>query len=250
MSGPHGSEQELLGNLEASVKQELQDFKQKVTQVASASGRILQIVRQVLKDRAVQEEQIEEILQLAEVSFKKVLQNYVVMPDWALESMGASIDEERTSKTYGGQGMMTWLLSLFTFSFANPPVAILQPSIIPGDCWPFQGSQGHVVIRLPQYIQPTAFTVWHISKAVSPSGEVVSAPREFTVLGVDEAMAETVLGTFTYDVHKEIAQTFYVQLCFRSTQRSSPGRQGQTWLHSMCQRVESERKRLKLLIPK
>lgn len=38
-----------------------------------------------------------------------------------------------------------------------------------------------MVIRLPAHIWPTAFTVWHISEAVSPSGEVSSAPREFTV---------------------------------------------------------------------
>ena len=39
-----------------------------------------------------------------------------------------------------------------------------------------------MVIRLPEKIWPTAFTIWHISKAVSPSGEVSSAPREFAVL--------------------------------------------------------------------
>jgi len=38
-----------------------------------------------------------------------------------------------------------------------------------------------VVIRLPEKIWPTAFTIWHISKAVSPSGEVSTAPREFVV---------------------------------------------------------------------
>ncbi|KAM9020297.1 SUN domain-containing protein 3-like isoform 2-T2 [Ara ararauna] len=211
MSRPHGAEQELLGKSQAWVKQEMQDFKQKLTQVYAARGSVLQIVREVLKDHDVQEEQTEEILQLTEVAIKKVLENYVLMPDWALEAIGATIDEERTSKSYGGEGMMTWQLSLFAFSSANPPATILQPSITPGNCWPFQGSQGHVVIRLPEHICPTAFTVWHISKAVSPSGEVSSAPREFTVFGVDEAMAETLLGTFTYDVHKEIAQTFHVQ---------------------------------------
>lgn len=38
-----------------------------------------------------------------------------------------------------------------------------------------------MVIRLPAHIWPTAFTVWHISEAVSPSGEVSSAPKEFVV---------------------------------------------------------------------
>lgn len=56
-----------------------------------------------------------------------------------------------------------------------------QPDISTGNCWAFQGSRGHVVIRLPEKIWPTAFTLWHISKAVSPSGEVSTAPREFAV---------------------------------------------------------------------
>ena len=39
-----------------------------------------------------------------------------------------------------------------------------------------------MVIRLPEKIRPMAFTIWHISKAVSPSGEVSSAPKDFAVL--------------------------------------------------------------------
>ncbi|KAM6231008.1 SUN domain-containing protein 3-like isoform 1-T1 [Spheniscus humboldti] len=124
----------------------------------------------------------QEILQLTQAALKKVLENYLRMPDWALEAIGATIDAERTSKSYdGGQGKMTWWLSLFGFSSANPPETILQPRIAPGSCWAFQGSRGHVVIRLPEQIWPTAFTVWHISEAVSPSGEVSSAPKEFAV---------------------------------------------------------------------
>ncbi|XP_064901238.1 SUN domain-containing protein 3-like [Columba livia] len=86
-----------------------------------------------------------------------------------------------------------------------------QHRIAPGNCWAFQGSQGHVVIRLPVEVWPTAFSVWHISEAVSTSGEVSDAPKDFAVFGVDEAGAETLLGTFTYDVNKMVAQTFHVQ---------------------------------------
>ena len=56
-----------------------------------------------------------------------------------------------------------------------------QTRIAPGNCWAFQGSRGHVVIRLPEQIWPMAFTIWHISEAVSPSGEVSSAPKDFAV---------------------------------------------------------------------
>ncbi|KAM6106977.1 SUN domain-containing protein 3-like [Phoenicopterus ruber ruber] len=198
-------------NSQAWLEQKMRELKETVAQVSAAKGNILQAVREVLGDHGVQEEKREEILQLTQAAIKKVLENYLQMPDWALEAIGATIDEERTSKSHGGQGKKTWWLSPFSFSSAKPPKTILQPRIAPGNCWAFQGSRGHVVIRLPEQIWPTAFTIWHISEAVSPSGEVSSAPKEFAVSGVDEAMAETLLGTFTYDVHKEIAQTFHVQ---------------------------------------
>ncbi|NWZ60855.1 SUN2 protein, partial [Haliaeetus albicilla] len=87
----------------------------------------------------------------------------------------------------------------------------------PGDCWPLQGRQGQVVIRLPARVHPTAVTMQHIYKDVSPSGTVTSAPRDVAVfvslcwalLGVDaDGEEETLLGTFTYNVAKEAIQTF------------------------------------------
>ncbi|KAM6188924.1 SUN domain-containing protein 3-like [Sarcoramphus papa] len=210
MSGLPEEELQSRGNSQPWLEQ-MRELKETAAQVSAARGNILQAVREVLGDHGVQEEKREEILQLTQAAIKKVLENYRQMPDWALEAIGAAIDKERTSKSYGGQGKKTWWLPPFSFSSANPPETILQPRIAPGDCWPFQGSRGHVVIRLPEQIWPTAFTIWHISAAVSPSGEVSSAPKEFAVSGVDEATAETLLGTFTYDVHKEIAQTFHVQ---------------------------------------
>ncbi|XP_059690567.1 SUN domain-containing protein 3-like [Gavia stellata] len=198
-------------NSQAWLEQKMQELKETAAQVSAARANILQAVREVLRDHGVQEEKREEILQLTQAAIKNVLENYLPMPDWALEAIGATIEEERTSKSYGGQGKKSWWLSPFGFSSANPPETILQPRMAPGNCWAFQGSRGHVVIRLPEQIWPRAFTIWHISEAVSPSGEVSSAPKEFAVSGVDEAGAETLLGTFTYEVHKEVAQTFHVQ---------------------------------------
>ncbi|KAF1459472.1 Sperm-associated antigen 4 protein, partial [Pygoscelis antarcticus] len=98
--------------------------------------------------------------------------------------------------------------------------------VSPGNCWPFQGHQGQVVIRLPARVHLTAVTVQHIAKEVSPSGTVISAPRDVAVFvslcwallagiwpwgkaGVDaDGEEETLLGTFTYDVAKELVQTF------------------------------------------
>ncbi|KFP97070.1 SUN domain-containing protein 2, partial [Haliaeetus albicilla] len=85
----------------------------------------------------------------------------------------------------------------------------LQPGLSPGDCWPLQGRQGQVVIRLPARVHLTAVTMQHIYKDVSPSGTVTSAPRDVAVFGVDaDGEEETLLGTFTYNVAKEAIQTF------------------------------------------
>ena len=57
----------------------------------------------------------------------------------------------------------------------------LQPTVSPGNCWPLQGRQGQVVIRLPARVHLTAVTVQHTSKDVSPFGTDFSAPRDIAV---------------------------------------------------------------------
>ncbi|NXL81057.1 SPAG4 protein, partial [Leptocoma aspasia] len=87
-----------------------------------------------------------------------------------------------------------------------------------GNCWAFRGHQGQVVIKLPARVYLTAITVQHITKDASPSGTIISAPKDIAVFvsllgtsGGDLALAgeeETLLGMFTYDVEKDPMQTF------------------------------------------
>ncbi|NXO75649.1 SPAG4 protein, partial [Sitta europaea] len=92
----------------------------------------------------------------------------------------------------------------------------------PGNCWAFKGHQGQVVIRLPARVYLTAITVQHITKDASPSGTIISAPKDIAVfvsllgtsdgdLALGEVRAreeETLLGMFTYNVEKDPVQTF------------------------------------------
>ncbi|KAM7074342.1 sperm-associated antigen 4 protein-like, partial [Ciconia maguari] len=161
---------------------------------------------------------LEEVAQLrAQISSAKEVNQavsemasevYVQMSDWALKSSGATIDTQRTSETYDGkENWSCWVLRFFCT--ANPPDTILQPTVSPGNCWPLQGRQGQVVIRLPARVHLTAVTVQHTSKDVSPFGTDFSAPRDIAVFGVDaDGEEEALLGTFTYDVAKEAIQTF------------------------------------------
>ncbi|NXL47710.1 SPAG4 protein, partial [Podilymbus podiceps] len=84
--------------------------------------------------------------------------------------------------------------------------------VSPGYCWPLQASQSQVVIQLPARVQPTTITVQHPLKKSSALGDISSAPRDFTVSGLDEeGKEETALGTFSYDIMKEPTQTFPLQ---------------------------------------
>ncbi|KFP08285.1 Sperm-associated antigen 4 protein, partial [Calypte anna] len=88
-----------------------------------------------------------------------------------------------------------------------------QPDFSPGYCWPFQGTETEVLIRLPVQIQPMAITLQHTSSTAAPPGIRGSAPRDFSVYGLDEeGKDKTLLGTFTYAMQEELTQTFPLQL--------------------------------------
>ncbi|XP_032896150.1 SUN domain-containing protein 1-like [Amblyraja radiata] len=81
----------------------------------------------------------------------------------------------------------------------------LLPVVHPGNCWPFKDSQCFVVIELAVWIRPTAFTLEHIPKSISPSGSISSAPQDFSVYGLDdENKAEDVLLDSTRIMRKGI----------------------------------------------
>ncbi|XP_049651712.1 uncharacterized protein LOC126036226 [Accipiter gentilis] len=129
------------------------------------------------------------------------------MSDWALKRAGAAIDLQRSSS------ISAWLCKAFWF-LCSPPLVdtFVQPDASPGYCWPFQGFWSEVLIRLPTEIRPLAIIIEHTSKTASPPGTVSSAPRDFTVYGLDEeGKEETLLGTFTYTVQKGPTQTFPLQ---------------------------------------
>ncbi|NWY91715.1 SUN1 protein, partial [Loxia curvirostra] len=88
----------------------------------------------------------------------------------------------------------------------------VQPDMYPGNCWAFKGSQGYLVVRLSMKIYPTAFTLEHIPKTLSPTGNITSAPRNFAVYGLEEEYQEEgkLLGEYVYDQDGEPLQMFPV----------------------------------------
>ncbi|XP_031464578.1 sperm-associated antigen 4 protein-like isoform X2 [Phasianus colchicus] len=144
------------------------------------------------------------------VSELRTQQDCYQMPDWARKSNGATIQLQRTSPTYECDSWFCWLKRFIVP--VNPPDTILQPGISPGECWPMQGHQGQVVIRLPAKILPSCLTLQHVDPELTPAGFISSAPRQSAVFGLDvDGEEEVPLGSFTFNVHKAPLQTFLLQ---------------------------------------
>ncbi|KAI3361691.1 hypothetical protein L3Q82_002048 [Scortum barcoo] len=93
---------------------------------------------------------------------------------------------------------------------ASPKTVIQGHShLVPGHCWCFAGGQGQLFIALSHRVTVSHVTLTHISKNVSPTGEISSAPNVFSVYGMENVNDEgTMLGTFIYDQDGDQVQTF------------------------------------------
>ncbi|KFQ82046.1 SUN domain-containing protein 2, partial [Phoenicopterus ruber ruber] len=158
----------------------------------------------------VTEEQVHLIVGQA---LKRYSEDRVGLVDYALESAGASVINTRCSETYETRTALLSLFGIPLWYHSQSPRVILQPDVNPGNCWAFRGSQGFAIIRLSSIIRPTAVTLEHIPKALSPQGTIPSAPKDFAVYGLKEEGEEEglLLGQFTYDHNGDPIQTFYLE---------------------------------------
>ncbi|KAM9725902.1 SUN domain-containing protein 1 isoform 4-T4 [Dama dama] len=143
-------------------------------------------------------------------ALKLYSQDKTGMVDFALESGGGSVLSTRCSETYETKTALISLFGVPLWYFSQSPRVAIQPDIYPGNCWAFKGSQGYLVVRLSMTICPTAFTLEHIPKALSPTGSITSAPKDFAVFGLENEYQEEgqLLGRFTYDQEGESLQMF------------------------------------------
>lgn len=156
------------------------------------------------------EEQVHRIVNQA---LKRYSEDRIGMVDYALESGGASVVSTRCSETYETKTALLSLFGIPLWYHSQSPRVILQPDVHPGNCWAFQGPQGFAVVRLSARIRPTAVTLEHVPKSLSPNSTISSAPKDFAIFGFDEDLQQegTHLGQFTYDQDGEPIQTFYFQ---------------------------------------
>ncbi|KFP81402.1 SUN domain-containing protein 1 [Apaloderma vittatum] len=145
-------------------------------------------------------------------ALKLYSQDKTGMVDFALESAGGSILSTRCSETYGTKTALISLFGIPLWYSSQSPRVVIQPDMYPGNCWAFKGSLGYLVVRLSMKIYPTAFTLEHIPRTLSPSGNISSAPKNFSVYGLDDEYQEEgkLLGQYVYDQGGEPLQMFPV----------------------------------------
>ncbi|XP_075409689.1 SUN domain-containing protein 2 [Tenrec ecaudatus] len=196
-----------LQQLEARIMAHVAETQGKSVKEAAASlGLALQKEGMI----GVTEEQVQRIVARA---LKRYSEDRIGMVDYALESGGASVISTRCSETYETKTALLSLFGIPLWYHSQSPRVILQPDVHPGNCWAFQGPQGFAVVRLSARIHPTAVTLEHVPKSLSPNSTISSAPKDFAVFGFDEDLQQegTLLGKFTYDQDGEPIQTFYLQ---------------------------------------
>lgn len=82
-----------------------------------------------------------------------------------------------------------------------------------GDCWAFQGSTGHAMIKLAIPTVPTAFALVHAPAHAVGFGDAKSAPRNFEIFGYPALTDSPIhLGSFTFDPQQSDVATFPAQL--------------------------------------
>lgn len=136
------------------------------------------------------------------------------LADYALESGGATIVTTRCTKSYLERNIQYSIDGLLPVFFtSNSPRVVIQPSVIPGECWSFAGSEGVLVVQLSRTIIPTAFTYEHIRREISPDLHIESAPKHFRVKSLKDANDKDglLLGEYEYSRDGPSLQQFRVQ---------------------------------------
>ncbi|KAK9881284.1 hypothetical protein WA026_015406 [Henosepilachna vigintioctopunctata] len=129
--------------------------------------------------------------------------------DFALESSGGRIVKTINTENYGTG---TGILGITLCEGSNGPRAIIQANTGPGECWAFKGYRGAVLIKLLGKVRINAISLEHISKKISPTGRIDTAPRDFSVYGLkDLKHPKVLLGRFEYKADSDPIQTFLVQ---------------------------------------
>ncbi|TMW52504.1 hypothetical protein DOY81_002405 [Sarcophaga bullata] len=180
---------------------------------------IVSVEHKQMETQSALKNQIREALSEQEVRniVKSVLAIYDAdktgLVDFALESAGGQILSTRCTENYQTKTAQISVFGIPLWYPTNTPRIAISPNVQPGECWAFQGFPGFLVLKLNSLVYVTGFTLEHIPKALAPNGRIDSAPRNFTVWGLEhEKDQEPILfGEYEYTDNDASLQYFPVQ---------------------------------------
>lgn len=88
----------------------------------------------------------------------------------------------RSTRTYSPRTRRESIYGIPLWNSNVSPRSVIQrksQSIIPGECWAFEGAVGYLLIGLVGTIRVMAVTYEHIPLSMSPDGHLNSAPKLF-----------------------------------------------------------------------
>ncbi|SAM06006.1 hypothetical protein [Absidia glauca] len=160
-----------------------------------------------------------------DAAVERYYQDLTRTPDYALSTRGGMVIHSLTSPTFSSLDNTDthWWAKLYA-GWTQPtisPVIALTPGIHTGQCWPMKGSHGSLGIKLSERINVQGITVEYPSQP-SITNKISSAPKRMDIWGIQDLNAgfsmdshdndnhsnSIYLGTITYDVHAQPAQTF------------------------------------------
>ncbi|XP_060715488.1 SUN domain-containing protein 2 [Tachysurus vachellii] len=217
MSVPVHTERDVV--MHPELQRALEDLEKKILDRVGQENEdkerrdVWRTVGETLKEEGVGAVTVSDVERIVHRALSLHRADGIGVPDYALESSGASVINTRCSETYHTRSAC---ISLFGFPLWYPsesPRTVIQPELYPGKCWPFRGSEGFLVIALSHAVQITHVSLEHLPRVLSPTGNIDSAPKDFAVYGMinNENEEGKLLGTFTYDQDGEPIQTFQVQ---------------------------------------
>ncbi|KAG1654911.1 SUN domain-containing protein 1 [Nymphon striatum] len=136
-------------------------------------------------------------------------------PDFALETSGGSVFGTRCTETHTASAAYMSFLGFKLWDLNPSPRKVIQPNVHPGECWPFVGAIGQIVLKLSHPIYVTGVTLEHIPKSLSPNGKIESAPKDFSVTALtDPTHSEGFdFGNFSYEESGTPLQFFSITVC-------------------------------------
>ncbi|CAO3574355.1 unnamed protein product [Mortierella alpina] len=129
------------------------------------------------------------ISELIDEALDKYSADAMAKPDYALFTAGGRIIPGLTSPNYRALGKFDWLWLLRRAGARlYQPLArkkALEPDMHAGECWPMEGNNGTLAIRLARAIVVTEVTIEHADPSVVL--DMSSAPREIEIWSLREA---------------------------------------------------------------